>query len=215
MSFVKLISQARQVLASRAFLLVFVSLLVISLSIAYVASESRPQERFLSISTLGSNMMAESYYPKGNASINVGDNVNWYLNVYNRMGSVEYVSVRVKLLNSTQTAPDDISHTPSPEKSLFEVRHMLMNNSTWVIPFSWEITQIDKEQDYLVIKSLNANGTDLDDLNVRSLNGEDFRIIIELWRYDTQSGDFAFEWSSGLDKRSAWNQLWFNVKQST
>ena len=106
MSLAKLMSQSSHVLASRAFLLFFASLLMISISIAYVASEPRPQERFLSISTLGSNMILKDYYPTGSSTIDVDDNVNWYLNVYNRMGEVEYLSVRIKLLNATQATPE-------------------------------------------------------------------------------------------------------------
>jgi len=215
MTLAELISQVRQVLASRAFLAIFASLLAISLSLAYVASELRPQERFLSISTLGSNMMTENYYPGDSSTINVGDNVKWYLNVYNRMGSAEYISLRVKLLNSTQTIPDDTLHVPSPENQIIEMKYMLMNNSTWVIPLTWTVTEVEEQQDYIVIKSLELNGIHVDQLNVRSLNGRDFRIIVELWRYDLETGNFAFAWSSGLEERSAWNQIWFNVKQRT
>jgi uncharacterized membrane protein len=206
----RLISSVRQVLASRTFLLLFSSLLIIYLSIAYVASEPRPQERFLSISTLGSNMMAGHYYPSNSSLIDTGFDVSWYLNVYNRMGNPEYLSIRVKLINSTQTAPDDNLHLPSPENHIIELRHMLANDSTWVTPLSWTITEIDKKQDYVVIKGLKINDLEFDDLHIASSDG-DFRLIFELWRYDTETNDFSFTWSSGLDERSTWNQIWFSV----
>ena len=209
-----IISETRKVLTSKAFLGLFVSLLVISLSIVYVASEPRPKERFLSISTLGSNMMVEDYYPDGKSIIDRGDSVNWYLNVYNRMGDVKYVSVRIKLLNSTHVTPDDSSHIPSPVNTIIETKKTLTNNSTWTIPLHWSITEIDKVQDYNVIKSLEINGIDIDDINVKDSSGT-FRMIVELWRYDTEKGTFSFAWSSALDDRSAWNQIWFSVKQST
>jgi len=213
MSLAKLISQCSQVLASRAFLLFFASLLMISISIAYVASEPRPQERFLSISTLGSKMMLKDYYPTGSSTIDVGDNVNWYLNVYNRMGQVEYLSVRIKLLNSTQAAPESDTLYQSPEGYIFELKQILQNNSTWAVPLTWSIKDVDKEQDHIAIKSLEINGMVVDDLNIRSTSGG-FRMIIELWRYDANSGDFAFDWDSNTDKRNTWNQVWFKIKQN-
>ncbi|MFQ5940562.1 MAG: hypothetical protein ACE5KA_02540 [Nitrososphaerales archaeon] len=204
----------RKVIASRIFLLLFASLLAISWSIGYVVSEARPQERFLSISTLGSDMTTDNYYPAGNSAINVGDTVTWHVNVYNHMGSPEYLSVRIKLLNSTEAIPDDTSKNPDPDpdSNIIEMKHMLMDNSTWVFPLSWKIKDVYKEQDYVVIKSLSVNGIDVDGLNVKSAGSKDFRMIIELWRYDPEVKNFAFTWSSGLDERSAWNQIWFNVR---
>jgi uncharacterized membrane protein len=212
MNIQKLTSKAIQVVGSRAFLLLFASLLAISFSVVYVASEPRPQERFLSISTLDSNMKSDNYYPRSDSTLNAHDHVNWYLGVYNKMGTAEYLSVRVKLLNSTQAIPDDTLNLPSPENHIIELKHVLMNNSTWVIPLKWFITETDREQGYVVIKGLNINGIAVDDLNVKSLDGEDFRMLIELWRYDADSDSFVFAWTSGIDKRSAWNQIWFNTK---
>ncbi len=202
----------RKLLSSKAFLFLFASFLAISLSVAYVASESIPHERFLSISTLDSDMRTEKYYPEGSYAIKTGDNIDWYVRVYNNMGDPEYLSVRMKLLTSTDASPDDTSHKPSPEKHVFETRRLLMNNATWVIPLNWKITHVDSEDDYTVIKGLEVNDFQIEDLDFRNMNGGDFRIVLELWRYDTEAGDFVFAWTSGPDKRMAWNQIWFNVK---
>ncbi|MEM2759471.1 MAG: hypothetical protein QXU32_02625 [Nitrososphaerales archaeon] len=212
MSITNIVAQIRQVLTSRTFILIFASLLVISFSIAYVASESRPQERFLSISTLGYDMTTKNYYPSDTSTIKVGDTVRWNINVYNRMGDVEYLSVRVKLLNATQAGPDPLLHVPSPENQILEMKYVLMNNSTWVIPLDWSVLKVDREEDYVTIQSLRVNDTVIDDLNVSSVDGNNFRMIIELWRYDKETKHFTFEWSSGLDEKSVWNQIWFNVR---
>ncbi|MGH9923653.1 MAG: hypothetical protein ACRD38_12970, partial [Nitrososphaerales archaeon] len=71
----------KNIVASRAFLAIFVSLFAISMSITYVASEPRPEMHFFSISTLGKDMMTENYYPRSNATIHVGDNLNWHIGV--------------------------------------------------------------------------------------------------------------------------------------
>lgn len=193
------------------FLAIFISLLAISLSVTYVASESRPIQSFLSINTLGRDMTMENYYPGETSTIGIGDNVSWHINVYNRMGEPEYLSVRVKLLSSTHESPDPAMNLPSPEPHIFETKQLLMNNSTWTIPLSWKLTEVEKQGNHIVIKSLNMNGAEVDDLNIRSADGNNFRMVIELWRYDRQLGDFSFAWSSDSDKSSVWNQIWFNV----
>jgi hypothetical protein len=188
-------------------------MIAIAMSMAYLLSESRAEERFLTISTLGSNMMVGNYYTDNVSTVGVGDKMSWYVNVYNHMGSPEYVSIRLKLLNSTQAIPT-ATHLPSTEAHLIEFKHILTANSTWIAPLTWTIQKVKEQGDYVVIKSLEINGVNIEDLDVRSLNGNDFRIVMELWRYDTQTNSFEFAWSSGLEERSAWNQIWFNVKKS-
>ena len=83
---------------SRFFLLTLAVLITVSMSIAYVASVPREHERFISLSTLGSNMKVSDYYPTGRPDISLNDNVRWYIQVYNNMGSAEYIAVRVKVL---------------------------------------------------------------------------------------------------------------------
>jgi len=202
----------KNILASRAFLAIFVSLLAISLSITYVASEPRPEMHFFSISTLGKNMMTENYYPRNNATIYVGDNLNWHISVYNNMGEAEYVAVRIKLLNTTQSIPDDILQIPSSEQHILEFKHTVMNDSTWTTPLRWSVIDTEEHGDYVVIRSLEINGIKIDNLDVRSLDGQDFRMVIELWRYDPETGSFAFAWNTGLEDRSAWNQIWFDLR---
>jgi len=206
-----LVLSIKGALTSRVFVAIFVSLLAISLSVTYVASESRARQSFLSINTLGSDMTMENYYPGETSTISVGDNVSWHINVYNRMGEPEYLSVKVKLLNSTHQSPDVAMNLPSPELHIFETRQLLMNNSTWTIPLFWKLTEVEKQGNHAVIKSLNINGIDVSDLSIKSAGGHNFRMVIELWRYDRQLGDFSFAWSSDSDKSSVWNQIWFNV----
>ncbi|MGH9922744.1 MAG: hypothetical protein ACRD38_08335, partial [Nitrososphaerales archaeon] len=180
--------------------------------ITYVASERRPEMHFFSISTLGKDMMTENYYPRSNATIHVGDNLNWHIGVYNNMGEAEYVAVRIKLLNSTQSIPNDILQIPSSEQHILEFKHIVMNDSTWITPSRWSIIDTEEQGNYVVIRSLEINGIKIDNLDVRSLDGQDFRMVIELWRYDPETGSFAFAWNTGLEERIAWNQIWFDLR---
>lgn len=204
-------------LRSRLFLMVLAVLLAVSISIAYVASTPRGYERFMSLSTLGKDMMASDYYPSNSPNIGLGDEVRWYLQVYNRMGGAEYIAIRVKLLNAEMPVPDDNMHTPSPIEHVYEFRHVVAHDSTITIPMQWSISSIARESGddgsmYVTIRELMINGEKIG-TDVKSKDGKDFRLIMELWRYNPDSKEFEFSWLDSMnEKRSVWNQIWFNVK---
>ena len=159
-------------------------------------------------------MKIEKYFPSENRSVSLGDNITWYVNVYNQMEKLEYLSVKFKLINSTHGMPDDNLHVPSNGIQIFEARQVVVNNSTFVIPVNWTNTGLenDRENGYIKIKSLNINGMVLENLDIKSKDGEDFRMIIELSRYDPETKNLSFTWFSEGETRSAWNQIWFSVK---
>ena len=169
-------------------------------------------DKFLGLTVLGSNMMAENYYPEGNSAIAPGETIKWYISVQNYLGSPEYLSLRVKLLNSSQFLPvDNYSRsTPSPVSPIFELKRMMPNNSTWITPINWTVTTVDVN--HTTVKSLDVNGTQINGVNTRSVTGKDFMIVIELWRYDTKVKDFIFTWPSKTGERATWGQLWFSLK---
>jgi len=66
---------------------------------------------------------------------------------------------------------------------------------------------------YVIIKGLDINNHHVEGLNVTSLQGKDFRMIIELWKYDMEDKAFVFEgFPENDNNRGAWNQIWFNLK---
>lgn len=207
-----LIVSLSNTLRSRLFLLILAVLVTVSMSIAYVVSVPRDYEMFMSLSTLGSNMKASDYYPDGRPDIGLGDNVRWYIQVYNNMGNTEYIAVRVKILNSEQEAPDDNMHTPSSVEHVYEFRNVIGKGETITIPFEWSIASILSIGNEKVIKEMVING-DKVEVNASTVEGKNFRIVFELWRYNPDSKEFEFSWLDSLNnKRSVWNQIWFNVK---
>jgi uncharacterized membrane protein len=215
LNFKSLFFQLKRVLLSPLFVVIFLSFLVLTFSIAYLSLEKEVSEKFLGLTVLGSNMMAENYYPEGNSTIVVGETVKWYINVNNYFGSPEYFSLRLKLLNSTsQFLPiDNFSRSaPSPVSHIFELRRMTPNNSTWIIPINWTVTDVD--ENHTTIESLNVNGIQINGVNTRSVTGKDFMIVLELWRYDTDTRvkDFVFIWPSPTGERVTWDQIWFSLK---
>jgi hypothetical protein len=168
--------------------------------------------RHLSLSILSANLTTDDYFSNDNSTIDVGNPSHWYASVHNGVGSPEYVALRIKLLNSSQPIPDDISVSPSPGSTVYEIKQMIENNSTFVVPLKWSITDVRKVANSTTIERLNINSNDIENLHVASANGTNFRFILELWKYDPNTKDFAYVWSDGQNNRGVWSQIWFNLK---
>ena len=194
--------------------LVFVSvcLVLVLAASAPVAMAYLPKrvEPFMALAVLGEEGMAEHYYPEDDPNIEVGEGVNWTLYLYNHMGEVQYVAVRVKLLDSKMLAPNSTSCSPSPAPVVYEVRRVLLDNETWLYPFSWSVEEIEVIGDLLQIGLLSVNG-DLVRTSTFAEDGYNFRIVLELWVYDEGLNEFRFGWGYGDELRCAWNQIWFNA----
>jgi len=194
--------------------LVFVSvcLILIFAACAPVIMTLAPirEESFMALAVLGEEGMAESYYPDDDPEIEVGEDVHWILYLNNHMGEAQYVSVKVKLLNSTMSAPNSTSCSQSPASTIYEIRQVLLDNGTWIYPFSWSVVDIERVGDFIEVTQLLVN-RDFIEVEVLSKDGCNFRIVFELWIYDSDLKDFRFGWNSGDESRCAWNQIWFNA----
>lgn len=205
--------QIATALTSRSFILILVSSLAITMTVTYAILEPRPREEFLTINTLGSDMTAGNYYPEGNPIIGENDQMTWYVKVYNNMESSEYLATRIKLLNATQISPDVRLHSPSPENYLYEEKSLVASGSTWTFQLVWSMTDIERSQGHLTIKAVQINGIDIDGLDIYNVRDDDFRVVLELWKYDEESEEFVFEWStSNSESKSAWNQIWLKIQ---
>ena len=74
---------------------------------------------------------------------------------------------------------------------------------------------MNQDIDQISIKSLSVNGVNVDNLNTKTVRGKEFRIILELWRYDTEAQNFVFSQlpsvkQSETKQMNNWNQIWFN-----
>lgn len=144
-----------------------------------------------------------------------GQKVSWHIHVYNHAGSAEYVSVRIKLLNSTDPAPNENYSGESRSHYLHEFSRLLARNSSWDIPLSWTISNvsIDGNHGYVIVNGLEINNHHVDGLNVKSLQGKDLRMIIELWKYNMEDKAFVFQgFPENDNNRGSWNQIWFDLK---
>jgi len=196
-------------------LFVAVSLVLILVSTVPVISVVMPRnaEPFFALGVLGENMMAEQYYPDDDPNIRNGSLVRWHVGVYNHMGSIQYVAVRVKLLNSTLPSPNSSSCVPSIVPAFFEFRRVLVKNETWWFPFYWSISETDHQGDVITITEFIVNNVTLKP-DARAVSGFNFRIVLELWVYNEATGNFEFTWESTQKSSCVWNQIWFNATLS-
>jgi uncharacterized membrane protein len=183
---------------------------IVTTGAAYETLHPTLNEQFFAMWILGSKGLTSNYYPNDNANISMGEPVNWTLGVYNHMGGLEYVIVRVKLINSTLPAPNGFNGTASPVPELLEFRRMIIDNDTWSIPFVWKLSNLTRQGPSVIINGLSVNQTALNGFLGSATYGRNFRLVFELWFYD-ETGEPSFSWSSGGTLRSVWTQIWFNA----
>ncbi|MFB0569122.1 MAG: hypothetical protein ACETV0_05855 [Nitrososphaeria archaeon] len=189
---------------------------IVAASVTWLYLNPRPVEEFFALGVLGENMMAEHYYPGDDPRIGPGELVQWHVTLYNHMGSAQYVSVRVKLLNQTTPPPDDMNHTPSSVPFFKEIAHVFVDNETWVFPFYWSVENVSWSGGSAKITAVNLNNVTITQgLDTTAQDGYNFRIVLELWAYGNETTGFQFGWRSGEEVRSAWNQIWFNLTAPT
>jgi hypothetical protein len=195
---------------SRIFVSVCIILVLTACYLIVTAYLSENIEPFFALAVLGEEGMAEHYFPDDDPNIKVGEEVHWFLYLYNHMGEAKYVAVMMKLLNSTMLAPNSTSCSPSTANLVFEVKHVLLDNETWLYPFNWSLLEVNEERESISIERLMING-EVFQIDVDAFHDYSFRVVLELWLYDESSEDFIFGWSSGKELHCAWNQIWFNA----
>jgi uncharacterized membrane protein len=188
---------------------------IVASSLTYVTLNPPPEEQFFASWVLGAQGMAADYYPNNNPNINPGIQVTWTLGVYNHMGSLQYVVLRVKLLNSTMEAPNDTTGQPSQAPTVLEFARVLVNNETWSIPFVWEIQNATAIQGTVTITGLSINQTTLAGQFASAYSGQNFRFVFELWHYDATTNQLSFTWTTSDGQlHAAWTQIWFSTTPS-
>jgi uncharacterized membrane protein len=194
------------------YLLAFaVTATIVTSGVAYGVLNPPPSEQFYAMYILGSNGLAEHYYPNDNPNLTVGQPVNWTIGVYNHMGSPEYVVVRVKLLNSTLRSPDELTGTPSSVSPLLEFVRVMVNNETWTMPFVWTLLGLRSSVGRILITEISINQFAFTGDLAEAASGFNYRLVFELWFYDMTTNGLVFSWHAQSSQHSVWTQIWFNV----
>jgi hypothetical protein len=191
----------------------FVILIIIApLALGFFPSN---EEQFTSMAVLGENMTEGKYFPNVIANITSEQIMKWNIILYNHMDVTQYMMVKVKVLNSTMSTPNNILMTHSTESSVYEIERILIKNETAIIPFQWRISNASPVSDkQFIINKMIFNGHTLD-VTQNRIKGEKFRLVFELWLYDTDSMAFKFDVGPQEAQRIVWNQIWFDfwIKQ--
>jgi len=184
---------------------------IVTSGVAYRTLYPPPSEQFFAMWILGSHGLAENYYPDDNPNLMVGSQMNWTLGVYNHMGSIEYVVIRVKILNATLPSPDDLTGKPSPIPPILEFTRVLLDNETWSLPFPWKILNVTQTAKGFVLTGLLIDQKPFSGELAMAVSGFNYRFIFELWFYDQETKDLAFSWRTNNLQHSVWTQIWFNA----
>jgi len=195
----------------RTLIAVLITLLVICEMIAYVATTPRPREQFFQIYVLGAKHMAADYYPSNETDIRLREPVTWYLGVTNNMGTVQLVAIRVKIGNQTIKPPDDQQALESAAPVVAEFMRFMQDNETWETPFVWSVLDAVLSGSATHILTLQINNETYQIQDSSASDGHNFRLIFELWTWQTEASTFEFGWMAGGEHRVAWLQVWFNM----
>jgi hypothetical protein len=194
----------------KGFLAVFITLLIIFATIAYLSTATIPREQFFQFYVLGANGQTKNYFPDSSGNLPLNTSVRWYLGTINNMLSPQMVVLKIKLGNLTALSPTDVPPTPANLPIIAEYKRILIHNETWTLPVDWKVTEIRNINSSVYLTLQFGNGT-VSVGDVSATNGTFFRIILELWTLDGRSGDYMFGWRTGDVQKVAWLQLWFNV----
>ena len=168
---------------------------ILGLSFPFVISfVPKHEDGFLSMAILSNNNISIQYYTDKEPVINVEEEVDWIIQVGNHMGELQYISLRVKMPNSTDEGPDTVTCEPLLSPVIFEFQKIVLNNENWVIPFSWIIDRYNDSND---IYQLNINDH-YNDLYISLEDKSNTRFIFELWVYDIKNDEVGF-----VDKEQA------------
>jgi len=193
----------------RYLLVVVVISTVVSSGFAFRSLNPSPGEPFFAIWVLGRDGLLEDYFPQNDSNLTIAENVTWAIGVYNHMGALEYVSLQVKLLNSTMIGPSDTSASTAP--AIIEFDRVLTENETWTMPFVWEISSMNMTRGTAEVTGIVVNGNALSGNLAQAVNGYNLRLVFEVWYFDEASNGLAFSWESSAGMRTSWVQVWFNA----
>jgi len=184
---------------------------IVSSGVAYRALYPPPNEQYFAMWVLGPDGFAQHYYPNDDSNLGINEPLNWTIGVQNQMGGLEYVVVRVKLLNSTLNGPANPTGSPSSTIPILEFTRVLIENETWSMPFDWMIANATEANGSISIIGLSINGNQLVGDFASALSGYNFRFDFELWFYDASTNGLVFSQPTTAGPRSVWTQIWFNA----
>lgn len=194
----------------KTFLTATIIALIIYSSFAYLALTNRPAEEFFELGLLNKDKIASEYFPKNNDTLIKNTTIIWYLYSTSFFRIPQLIKIIVKLGNNETRIPDS-NGTPSNALELYSWYSFMNYNKTKYFLFEWKILDVKEINGRLYI-TLNLNNTTTMTPSLGIAKGEKFRMIFELYTYDTASNQFILGWNFQGERKVLWLQIWFSVK---
>jgi hypothetical protein len=192
------------------FLVLLVSLSAIYSSAAYYATSKAPSQPYMAFGVY-SNHALQEYISDDNFTIRPPQTTNWTLTVGNLMNVAQFAMVVVRLGNSTTQTPNSTTPAASvPE--LIAMQLFLGIGETSKLNFTWTVQSVNQTGG-LVFPSLLINGQQTSgQLQIGAASGRNFRLIFELWTFDTGRESFQYGYPGMAGSTvGEWLQVWFNT----
>jgi len=193
----------------------FITLLILFELASYLTAIPVARDQYFQMYLLGANETPANYYPGNSSNLHVRELLQWHLGVVNSMGSLQYVSIRVRLGNQTIMPPNDTTGIPSQAPLVMSLERFVQDNETWQTSFDWYILNSTRNSAGLIYVSQlmidNVTYTLANPLSCSKTGPCVFRLIFELWTWNVSLAQFQFGWSNGDERRTAWLEFWFSL----
>ncbi len=151
------------------------------------------------------------YIPNANLTVPVGQTMNWYLTLTNDMGSAQFVQIVVRMGNLTTPSPN--ATTPlTGYAPLLSLQQFVGDGETTKIPFTWNLQVVNESaNNSTVFLAMLVNGQAVSSEPIFALHGQNFRLIFELWTFNSETNGFLYGYGSSSSRTGCWLQVWFNA----
>ncbi len=181
------------------FLLLFLFFFSTYAAIAFYATTPKPTQPFIGFGVYSQQRALSGYQGlSSKPPISVNQTVNWYLNITNQMGSIQFLQLIFRLGNTDLSSPNDTN--PAPQPALANSTLFAPNGRTTIVNFDWKVIMVNPCNGFDCL-TLSINGQKVTS-NIGTPPGSQSRLFIELWTFDESSGSFRYY---------SWLQVWFRV----
>ncbi len=181
------------------FLLLFLFFFSAYAAIAFYATTPKPTQSFIGFGVYSQQGTLSGYQgPSSSSTISVNQSMNWYLNITNQMGSIQFLQLVFRLGNTDPSSPNDTN--PAPQPALANSTLFAPNGRMTIANFDWKVLMTNQSNGFEYL-TLSINGQKVTS-NIGTPPGSQSRLFFELWTFDESSGSFRYY---------SWLQVWFRV----
>jgi hypothetical protein len=149
-------------------------------------------ERFSELWVLGPGRMAKDFP----FNVEAGREYLVYVGVGNHMGSSAYYVVYVKFRNASEPLPNATEGVASSLPTLYAYSVFLSDGQVWEGALNFSFSDVVFGQNVSSVGRMRVNDVwaNVDKSGVwdNVTSGYFYQVLVELWRYNTTSGDFEF-----------------------